>query len=221
MLEEDKDILKNKKSFVLFCDKRKTVESMTDEDAGKLFKAIYQYQDEGKHELTGLLNTVFETFIPAFNANDEKYIATAKRNRINGAKGGRPRKEENPNKPKQTQTNPMGFLETQTNPKNLDTDTDTDTDIKNKNIFYIEEKQKFKKPTLEEIKKYSIEQDFTFDCEYFYDYWESVDWCRGKTKIKDWKATARNWENRQNKTQKDKGQEELKQYELESYYENA
>lgn len=48
----------------------------------------------------------------------------------------------------------------------------------------------FIKPTIEEIK-----QAFpNFDAEYFYNYYESNGWMRGKNKIKDWKATVRTWE---------------------------
>ena len=56
-----------------------------------------------------------------------------------------------------------------------------------------EKRNVFKKPTIEEI-----QNEFpNFDAEYFYNYYESNGWMRGKTKIKDWKATVRTW-NRNN-----------------------
>jgi len=47
----------------------------------------------------------------------------------------------------------------------------------------------FIKPTIEDIKKEFPEMN----AQNFYDYYESVGWMRGKTAVKDWKATARNW----------------------------
>lgn len=58
-------------------------------------------------------------------------------------------------------------------------------------------KEKFKKPTLEELQHYCLEKQLTIDCEYFIDYYNSNDWHVGRNKMKDWKATARNW-NRKN-----------------------
>jgi hypothetical protein len=65
-----------------------------------------------------------------------------------------------------------------------DTDIIRDTDISLK---------RFTPPTLEQIKTYQAEKGFTFDPDNFIDYWSSVGWKRGRTPMKDWKATARSW----------------------------
>lgn len=57
--------------------------------------------------------------------------------------------------------------------------------------------KRFIKPSIDEIKEYCSQNDLNIDCERFYDYYESNDWHVGKNKMKDWKATARNW-NRNN-----------------------
>lgn len=57
--------------------------------------------------------------------------------------------------------------------------------------------KRFIKPSVDEIKEYCSQNDLNIDCERFYDYYESNDWHVGKNKMKDWKATARNW-NRNN-----------------------
>lgn len=58
---------------------------------------------------------------------------------------------------------------------------------------------KFKKPTLDELKDYIEEASLTIDPSQFIDYYESVDWKVGRNKMKDWKATIRNWERRNKK----------------------
>lgn len=51
----------------------------------------------------------------------------------------------------------------------------------------------FKKPTIDELKDYIKEKDLNVDAEYFLDYYDSNGWMVGKSKMKDWKATARRW----------------------------
>ena len=55
-------------------------------------------------------------------------------------------------------------------------------------------KEKFKKPTLEEVKTYCKERNNNVSPTDFIDYYESIGWVRGKTPIKDWKACVRTWE---------------------------
>lgn len=62
---------------------------------------------------------------------------------------------------------------------------------------------KFVKPTVEEIEAFAKEQNLrNLDAQYFYNYYESNGWMVGKNYMKDWKATAKNWNRRElkNKT---------------------
>ena len=51
------------------------------------------------------------------------------------------------------------------------------------------------KPTLEEAQIYFLEKNFTeIEAQRFFNYFESNGWLvGGRTKMKDWKAAARNW----------------------------
>lgn len=52
----------------------------------------------------------------------------------------------------------------------------------------------FVKPTSDEIKSYLVEKGITnVDAERFFDFYESNGWMVGKNKMKDWRATVRNW----------------------------
>lgn len=57
----------------------------------------------------------------------------------------------------------------------------------------------FIKPSIELIKSEFPE----IDANHFYDFYESKGWKVGSTKMKDWKATARNWIRNQNKFTQD------------------
>lgn len=57
----------------------------------------------------------------------------------------------------------------------------------------------FVKPTVEEVQAYINEKGFTFSAESFIDYYESNGWMVGRTHMKDWKATCRNWQRNERK----------------------
>ena len=58
-------------------------------------------------------------------------------------------------------------------------------------------KKRFTPPTLEELQSFIIENNFTVDPQQFIDYYSSNGWMVGKTHMKDWKATVRNWQRRE------------------------
>jgi hypothetical protein len=66
----------------------------------------------------------------------------------------------------------------------LDTDTEQ---IKSK------KKKAFKPPTHTEINNYCKERQIIVDAERFTNHYDSNGWMVGKNKMKDWKATVRNW----------------------------
>lgn len=128
----------NKTNFILYKDYQDHVEMLTDEQAGKLFKAIFKYVDNREEvELDPITKMAF-SFIKANLERDlVKYKNIVERNKLNGAKGGRPKTEKtqvvnlgNPKKPKKA---------------DIDNDTDIDTDIETKDnivgvIKYLNEK---------------------------------------------------------------------------------
>ena len=59
-----------------------------------------------------------------------------------------------------------------------------------------EKTQNFKPPTSQEISNFSQEQNLTINIETFLDHYQSNGWMIGKVRMKDWKATVRNWARR-------------------------
>lgn len=127
---------KGKNSMIVYYDTIECLEDFSDEQVGKMFRAMIEYDKSGKlPEFTGELKVAFRFIKSALDANIEKYNSICERNKINGQKGGRPRNPENP----------VGFLETQENPeKPKKPDNDNDNDIDNKKEEIIkEEKHKY------------------------------------------------------------------------------
>lgn len=52
----------------------------------------------------------------------------------------------------------------------------------------------FTPPSLEDVKAYCDERGNGIDPEHFIDHYTANGWMTGRTKMKDWKATVRNWE---------------------------
>lgn len=65
----------------------------------------------------------------------------------------------------------------------------------------------FSKPSLEEVTQYINDSMFCVDPDAFYDYYEANGWMVGNRKMKDWKATVRNWDRREQKNKRPKNKE--------------
>ena len=174
---------KDKKSFVLYCDQQGVFNKLPDEIAGRLIKHIFAYvNDENPPCDDLLLSIAFEPIKTQLKRDLRKYEVYIEKQKENGAKGGRPKKEE------ETQITQPFFQE----PKKADnvtaTATVTEKDIKVKRDVFI-------KPSIEEIKTYMIEIGMTDVSEKWFDYYESNGWLVGKNKMKNWKAAVRTWKN--------------------------
>ena len=58
-----------------------------------------------------------------------------------------------------------------------------------------EETPVFKKPTVEEVREYCKARQNGIDARQFVDHYDANGWVIGKTKMKDWRAAIRTWEN--------------------------
>jgi hypothetical protein len=65
--------------------------------------------------------------------------------------------------------------------------------IKEKDNLKVITKEKFTKPTIEELKSYFAEKGYEDESERFYDFYSSKGWMVGKNPMKDWRAAVRNW----------------------------
>lgn len=118
-----------KDSFILYQEQKEIFDTLTDNEAGKLIKAIFEYEAGQSPKLNKTLSLVFIPIKNALDRNRQKYEAQVEKNRENGKKGGRPKKV---NKTEEKQNNPNGFLENPTKAKKADNDNEYDNDKKEK-----------------------------------------------------------------------------------------
>jgi hypothetical protein len=123
------------------------------------------------------------------------YRKTVKKNRVNGMKGGRPRKDAASS---DTQEKPSGLpLGTQSEPTgnpNQELLTNNHKPLTTNQVIDKPKAKRFTPPTYEEAGSYfeskgSVKQE----ANRFVDYHTSKGWIVGRVKMKDWKASARTW----------------------------
>lgn len=74
-----------------------------------------------------------------------------------------------------------------------------DNNIDNNIIKEKKKKEKFKPPTIDEVRAYCNERNNGIDPESFIDFYASKGWKVGNQSMKDWKACVRTWERRNKK----------------------
>ena len=84
--------------------------------------------------------------------------------------------------------------------RHTDTDTNTDT-VKKKTAT-----KRFVAPSLDEVIAYKSEKTLSINPAQFIDFYESKGWIVGKSKMRDWKAAARGWSQREEKSNEKNGQ---------------
>ena len=199
---------------------------LTDEEVGHLFRQLMLYHAgkiDDMADFVGCEGIAFDFIKDDIDRMEEKAKKTEETNRLNGLKGGRPKKQTEPEETEENQTKPTETEENQTKPteteenqtkgyKDKDKDKEIDKDNNNssskKNIVTL---KRFVPPTVEEIKAYCDERgSYWIDPQYFIDYYEARGWMLSKSrKMVDWKATVRTWENNERKRIKEQTAQEL------------
>lgn len=135
--------INGKKAFQLYHDMAGVVGVMTDEQAGKLLKAILTYVNGNEPEFDDPVAMVaFQPIRMQLERDHQSYVNIVTRNRENGRKGGRPKK---------TQENPVGYLGNPDKPKKADKDKDKDKDTKETPLNPLKGKRSPKKTALPTI----------------------------------------------------------------------
>lgn len=125
-----------KDSFILYLEQKQIFEMLTDEEAGQLIKAIFEYEDTG--QLISLDKSLQIAFIPirsALDRNKEKYEKVVERNKKNIEKRWQ----------KENTKNTTGKNGIQKNTKNTDNDNEHEHDNEHVNDKDIDKKEKSKK----------------------------------------------------------------------------
>ena len=136
--------MSKKKSFLLHLDSLDILDELTNEQCGLLFKACRDFNYGLEVDLDPVLSLVFFSFKKQFERDGVKYKSVVDRNKVNGSKGGRPKKQDNPSEPKK----PSGLIDNPSEPKKADSvngsvngsDSGNDSDSDKESNSLVEEK---------------------------------------------------------------------------------
>ena len=122
-----------------------TLDCLPEAELRQILKAIRAYaEDDQAPEFSGILAALWNEFKTCMDHDKEEYSVVCARNKANGSKGGRPKKQDVFCETQQNPENPVGFCETQQNPtepKKPDLDIDirketSPTGMQRKEIFF-------------------------------------------------------------------------------------
>ena len=157
----------------------KKCEKLTDQELGRLFRALMTYSETGeRQELAGRESIAFDFIADDIDRAKIAYEEKCRRNRENGTKA---------NGTDRHRTVPIA-------PQNKDKDKNKDKDEDNSPDGEITRAKRFTPPTLAEVQSYVAERHSAVDPQGFIDFYEAKGWMVGKTPMKDWKAACRNAE---------------------------
>lgn len=177
--------------IILHLDSLDIFDDMSDEQAGKLIKAIRNYRKGVESDLDFGLKMAFAPFRNQFIRDEETYQKTCERNRINGLRGGRPN---NPEEPTETQKTHSVIEEPTLTHKKKNTKS---KNIKNTNTA-------FEPPAIEQVREYFKSKSFPESlADKFYEYYNVAQWKDSKgNEVKNWKQKALSqWLKEENKIQ--------------------
>lgn len=166
-----------------------TLAPFTDAERGRIMTAMLTYSTMGEiPEFEGNERYIWPTIQAQIDRDASVYQEKCAKNRANGAKGGRPPKN---------QTDIEKTKRFSEEPKKANTNTNTKTNRNTKSNDIEADKppvrHKFSPPTVEEVQTYCKEKGYAIDPGRFVDYYTSNGWRVGKNPMKDWKAAVRSW----------------------------
>ena len=203
-----------KNSFVLYTEFYEVMKDLTDAQIGKLHRAIYIYQLEGKIiDLDPELAMAFKFVKVKLDKNQTKWEEEKIKRSEAGKKhkGNQYTKMEQMEQVFQNGTNGTNGTDNVNVDVNVDVNDNVDVNTKkekDKKEKVAKAPTRFVKPTKEELIAYAKQAGLRTDIiDRFLDHYDSNGWRVGKAGLpmKDWKATLRNWNRNNFDTPNNKG----------------
>lgn len=177
--------------FLLERGQKEILDELTNEEAGIIFKAIYEYETTGEiPKLEKSLKIVFKQFKIKLDYYDGRYNKICERNRKNIQNYWD--KIRNTTEYDRIQSNTMATNKIKEKKSKVKKSKDKESE---REINKERDAAASSTPTLSEIVSYGKELGLDEEyCERFFDNYEGTGWINGTgNQIKNWKAVLRNW----------------------------
>lgn len=174
--------------FKLWLHHRPLLDAVPDEVVGRVIKASLHYFATGETVPLGQLEIAI---FSAIRADIDEANADYQRDVENGRKGGRPKGKEKP--PVTGPDPPVPTVREGDGEEEREGEREAEEEGEGIQAVKPPACRRFIPPSAEEVKQYCREQGYSVDAERFVDHYESNGWMVGRNKMKNWKASVRNW----------------------------
>ncbi|MDO4493349.1 MAG: DUF6291 domain-containing protein [Clostridia bacterium] len=176
----------------VFTDFAETIACLTDEEAGRLFRAMLGYAATGAEaELSGNERYLWVASRQAIDREAE----FLKKQRENGAKGGRPKAEKTRTAPAKTAAKQAPEKPNETQRTQKDKDKEKESNCKEALSKESGKKADFLPPTPEEVAAFVAERGLNVDAAHFHRFYTEGGWrdSRGKP-VRNWRQKLLSWQ---------------------------
>ena len=168
--------------FICHDDYLQKTAKLTDEEVGRLFRALMHYHATGvADEVDGRESIAFDFIREDIDRTEAAYKAKCEKNRNNRLSA--------LNSDRQQPSTTVNDRVQKEKEKEKEKDKDKDKEIK--------PLKRFTPPTVEEVRAYCKERGNAVDPQRFVDFYTAKGWRVGNQQMRDWKAAVRTWEQRQ------------------------
>lgn len=175
--------------FTFYRSYYEALKNLPKRDQTAVLMAVIGYAlDETAPSLSGVPLSVFTLIRPTLDSGRNKAKNRMKKMESNGEQ------TENKSKTKQEQTCKEGEKERE---------IESEREVESENDSYTPPTpspggKRFLPPTVDDVRAYCQSRNNGIDPAAFVDFYTARGWMIGKTRMKDWKAAVRTWENRRN-----------------------
>ena len=173
----------------------KKCEKLTDQELGRLFRALMKYSESGERpELAGRESIAFDFIADDIDRSRSSYEEICKKNMENGKLGGRPKNRKNRTVLEETQKSQYKYED------EYEYKSKSKREYKNESVSPPKSPSRgtrFTPPAVEEVAAYCQERKNGIDAQHFVDYYARQKWkLSNGNAMADWKASIRTWESR-------------------------
>ena len=182
----------------LYYSYRRKLEKLSDQELGRLVRALLQYGETGEAEqLAGRESIAFDFIADDIERAKAAYNERCAQNKRNIQKRYADDSEPGTLVYDGIPSYTSEYESYQTKDKDKDKGKDKGKPLpSNDGKGDIPRATRFAPPTLDEVREYCDASGKTVDAERFVDFYSSKGWMVGKSKMKDWRAAVRNWASR-------------------------
>jgi flagellar biosynthesis GTPase FlhF len=184
----------NDNAFVFYLEYESQLSRLSDEQLGKLIRAIIEYKKTGEPCDSGdiAVDLSFDFIKVDIDKQAENYRKKADAGRLGGSKN--KQNETDESNAKQNEANESKSNHKKEKEKEIEKDTEKESSPKGEQK---KDAPRMVRPTVEEVSAYCRERGNTVDAQHFVDFYQSKGWKVGTQPMKDWRACVRTWEQRE------------------------